>query len=150
MLSDTSVPISQKELSYLRGDRKVLLASQYNRRIVISTMALDWANHSELLSNILTFITENKTPAFFVKKEAELNTKSPIIESYIIRANTANLPFRVISEREISEYSNFSGSTFIFSPKWTTKEIERIYDEMILVQENIFHYTIFPKAVATR
>ncbi len=77
-------------------------------------MALDWANHSELLSNILIFITENKTPAFFVKKEAEQSTKSYVIESYIIRANTSNLPYRVISEKEISEYSNFSGSTLLY------------------------------------
>lgn len=138
LLNDVSVPISQKELQYLQGDRKVLLTSQYNRRIVISTMALDWANHSELLCNILIFITENKTPTFFVKKESEQNTKNSVIESYIIRANTANLPYRVISEKEISEYSNFSGSTFIFSPKWTSKEIERIFDEMLLFQKKYF------------
>ena len=138
LLSDINNPISQNELSYLHGDRKVLLSSQYNRRIVISTMALDWANHSELLCNILIFITENKSPAFFVKKVSEQSTKSPVIESYIIRANTSNLPYRVISEKEISEYSNFSGSTFIFSPKWTTREIELIYDEMLLMQKKYF------------
>lgn len=138
LINDTVIPISQKELGYSNGERKVLLASKYNRRIVLSTMALDWANHSELLCNILIFITQNKTPAFFVKKDSELGTKSSIIESYIIRANIANLPYRVISENEIAEYSNFSGSTFIFSPKWSIREIERKYDEMLSTQKEYF------------
>jgi len=138
LLNDQSVPISQKKLGYSNGDRKVLLSSKYNRRIVLSSMALDWANHSELICNILIFITENKTPAFFVKKDTEPIAKSSVIESYIIRANIAKLPYRVISENEISDYSNFSGSTFIFSPKWSTKEIERKYDEMLSIRKEYF------------
>jgi hypothetical protein len=138
LLNDASLPISQKKLGYSNGDRKVLLSSKYKRRIVLSSMALDWANHTELLCNILTFITENKTPAFFVKKDTEPIVKSSVIESYIIRANIANLPYRVISENEIAEYSKFSGSTFIFSPKWSTKEIEKKYDEMLLTQKKYF------------
>jgi len=138
LLNDTAIPISQKELGYSNGVRKILVSSKYNRRIVLSTMALDWANHAELLCNILIFITENKTPAFFVKKDSEPSTKSSVIESYIIRANIANLPYRVISENEVTEYSNFSGSTFIFSPKWSTKEIERKYDEMLSTQKEYF------------
>lgn len=146
LLYDSSIPITQKELGYSNGDRKVLLASNYNKRIVLSTMALDWANHAELLCNILIFITDNKTPAFFVKKDSELSNKSSIIESYIIRANIANLPYRVISENDITEFSNFSGGTFIFSPKWTIKEIERKYNEMLSSQKEYFSLYHFSKS----
>jgi hypothetical protein len=89
-------------------------------------MALDWANHVELLCNILTFITQAKPLTIFVKKESE-HTRSAIIDSYIVRANTANLPYRVISRSEIGDYTRTSGDAFIFSPNWRTEEIERTY-----------------------
>lgn len=146
LLHDKNTPISQKELGYLKGDRKLLLSSHYNKRIVISTMALDWANHAELLSNILIYITEDKTPGIFVKRRDEQDNKNTIIDSYIIRANIAKLPFRVILENEIDNYINHSGSTFIFSPSWSSKAIEGVYAKMLKKQDKYFSVYHISKA----
>lgn len=136
LCDNTSAPISHTKLGYINSERKVLLSCRYNKRIVISTMALDWANHREILCNILTFITQDIPRTIFVKKESERNI-STIIDSYIIRANIANLPYRVISENEIDDYTKISGNTLIFSPNWTTEEIEKIYAEL-LIKQNIY------------
>jgi hypothetical protein len=138
VLSDsTSLSVSQKELGYINGDRKVLLSSRLSKRIVISTMALDWANHTELLCNILTFITQSKSLTTFVKKESEY-TRSAIIDSYIVRANTANLPYRVISRVDLSEHTRTPGEAFIFSPNWRTGEIENLYASLLTTQSTYF------------
>ncbi len=133
----TSAPISHKQLGYLNGDRKVLLCGRNGKRIVISTMALDWANHSELLCNILTYITEDKSRAIFVKKDSE-RVKSTTIDSYIIRANIANIPYRVISGSEIDTLVRTPGNVFIFSPNWLADEIEGIYAGMLARQSEYF------------
>ena len=127
---NTSEKISQNELGYNEGDRKLLLCSRNNKRIVISTIVLDWANHNELLCNILSYITTDKSLAIFVKKESE-QTENSIIDSYVIRANTSNLPYRVISEGELENYKKMSGTDLIFSPQWTTEEVETIYQSKL-------------------
>lgn len=137
LCDNTSPTISQRELGYINNERKVLLSSRYNKRVVISSMALDWANHTELLCNILTFITEDRPPTFFVKKGNE-QIKSTIIDSYIIRANTANIPYRVISESEINNSIKTPGNAYIFSPNWQSEEIEKIYSEMLIAQSDYF------------
>ncbi len=133
----TSMSVSHEELGYIGGDRKVLLSSHYNKRVVISTMALDWANHAEILCNILTFITEDKPRTIFVKRENE-RAKNTIIDSYIIRANIANLPYRVIPEIELTQWAKAHGDTFIFSPNWQSAEIENIYASMLVKQSEYF------------
>ena len=137
LCDDISVPISHKELGYINSDRKVLLSSRFNMRIVISTMAVDWANHEELLCNILTFITEDRPRTFFVRKKHS-QPKNTIIDSYILRANIANIPYRVISENEINICTKTSGNAFIFSPNWLSEEIETIYSSLIIKQTEYF------------
>lgn len=150
LCDDTSTPISHKELGYLDSDRKLLLSSRYNKRVVISTMALDWANHAELLCNILTFITEDKPRTIFVKKEQE-RIKSTILDSYIIRANISNLPYRVISENELDDCIKSSGDTFIFSPNWLSEEIEDIYAVMLTRQNEYFSiYHIYKTKISSK
>ncbi len=138
VLSDSTSPfVSQKELAYINRERKMLLSSRHSKRIVISTMALDWANHTELLCNILTFITQSKPLTTFVKKESE-HTRSAIIDSYIVRANTANLPYRVISRADLYEHARTPGEALIFSPDWRTGEIENLYASLLTKESTYF------------
>jgi hypothetical protein len=137
LLSDEeSGRISQSALAY-NGARNLLLYSEGTRRIVISTMALDWASHVELLSNILTFIAETEPRIFFVKKACE-QPKSAIVDSYIIRANIANIPYREVSEDEMHNGVSLPGNSFIFSPLWSSEEIEKVYSEMLLLRKDYF------------
>lgn len=138
LIDEDSTPISHHELGYIDGERKLLLSSRYNRRIVISTMSLDWANHSELLCNILTHITKDQPHTFFVKKESEQEARDSIIDSYIIRANIVNIPYRVISENEISGYTENAQDRFIFSPNWSLQEIKEIYEQMLSARKRYF------------
>lgn len=127
--------ISNEALGYKDDDRKLLLVSRHNKRIVISTMALDWASHSKLLCNILTFITEDKPPIVFVKKSSQ-QTQSSVLDSYIIRANTSNIPYRVITETD--DYSTIIGNGLIFSSEWEAGEIESIYQSMLQNKDTYF------------
>jgi hypothetical protein len=132
-----SPPVSQPALNYLHRERKVLLYSGGSRRIVISTMALDWANHAELLCNILTTITECEPRLFFVKKHTE-EPKSPLLDSYMIRTNIANIPYRAIAESELKTCPASAGNAFVFSPAWTPQEIETVYAAMLHSQRGYF------------
>ena len=134
-----SKQISQKELGYFDENRKLLLYSAGSSRIVICTMALDWANHAELLCNILTVITENEPRIFFVKKKVE-ETKGAIIDSYMIRANIVNIPYREIIQTEIHTCLKSGGNAFIFSPIWSSDEIEQAYASMLQSEQS--HFTI--------
>lgn len=122
--------VSQPALEFLNGPRNLLLCSSGNKRLVASTMALDWANHSELLCNILTYITENEPRIFFVRKSTPA-TISPIVSSYMIRANIANIPYRVIFESEVHNCATVAGDAFVFPPYWTSDEVRAIYSDML-------------------
>jgi len=129
LYDNTSNSLVSNELG-CHDNRKVLLSSRHNKRIIISSMVLDWANHKEMLCNILTHITEDKPLTIFVKKQIEQHENS-IIDSYRIRANTSNLPYRVILENEIENYKKMSGNVLVFSSKWTTQEVENIYNSKL-------------------
>lgn len=137
---NTSTRVSQKALDYYERERQLLVYSRGSKRIVASTMALDWADHAELLSNILTYITELGPRLFFVKKRTDGAT-SEILDPYIIRANIANIPYRVISETELPVCSASPRHAFVFSPAWDAAEVEKLYASLLHSQRD--HFTIY-------
>jgi hypothetical protein len=137
LISDnTSSQILYDPLQYQDGDRKLLLSARH-KRIVISSMALDWANHAELLCNIVTFITERGPRTLFVQKEQERHTHG-IIDSYILRANSANMPYRVIAERSLENWHHQPCDTFIFSPASEIAEIDEAYATLVATRTAYF------------
>lgn len=137
LVSDTtSPPILYDPLHYHDGDRKLLLSARH-RRIVISSMALDWANHAELLCNIVTFITERGPRTIFVQNTQERHTHG-IIDSYILRANSANMPYRVIEETGLASWRHEPRDTFIFSPAWDLASVETAYATLASTRTDYF------------
>jgi hypothetical protein len=127
VLADRGSPaVTYEELGAFKIDRKVLLSATYNKRVVISTMALDWANHSELLANILTFLTEDRHRTLFVTKP-DAYSHDAVLDSYILRANIANIPYHVISPSEMDSRITPECNAYIFSPAWQPHEVEELY-----------------------
>jgi hypothetical protein len=136
ILRDEKSPsVTQKSLNYLDEPRDVLLAG-VAWRVVISSMALDWANHEELLSNILTFITERKKRILFVMKDDSRSDEA--VELSIIRANTINLPYRVIEESDLQQYTKFNDAGYAFSSRWSAAEVDAIYLKMLSSAQSLF------------
>ncbi|MGD9162154.1 MAG: hypothetical protein PVG39_27335 [Desulfobacteraceae bacterium] len=131
VLCDESSPsITQNSLSYHAMHRKLLLCSRYNPRVVITTMALDWADHRELLTNILVYITKDRPITYFIRDQKEKYGRAGM-NSYIARANTANIPYRVIQNSEIDTLDMTSGCSFIFSSSTSANDVKDIYKEMV-------------------
>jgi len=95
---------------------------EHGERIVISTIAIDWEYHKQLLKNIITFITEGLPQIAFIDKNKSTNIKC-LKES----ANILN--------KSYATYSNFNDTTlnderkkihniYIVSDDYTEQEIK--------------------------
>ena len=157
LLADTSsqqIPDALK--NSLDKSRKILLCSAKDtERVVVSTMALDWAGHKELIENILIYITEGASYFAFVKKNA---TGNNTINSYILRAKVGKIAYREYIEPTVENLLNASQNIFVFSPEYSSSDIttfinqaqgkERLISVYHLVDTNgdgkglsLYHYT---------
>lgn len=124
LLSDkTSTTIPPALANSLDKSRNVLLCSaKETERVVISTMALDWAEHMQLIENILVYITEGVSNFAFILKKGE-NSES-VINSYILRAEVGKISFRQYEDPDLNEMVTLPHTIYVFSPKYTNSDVE--------------------------
>jgi len=120
------------EISYtpiLVGDKKhenpkkrnLVMTNAYSKkRIVVSTIVLDWAYHKELLTNIITFITEGLPQIAFVNKNN--NSIKELFESARILKKSHSTYSSLESIDEL--YKNIH-NIYILSSDYIDKDIIR-------------------------
>jgi len=112
-----------------------------NEKIVISTMALDWAGHYELLENLIHYLMLGLPEVAFITKN---NVNEGVFKFLVTEAELAKIPYgkytalESISKSKLFDYH----SLFVFSPMYTETEVSNFWD---LVKNSksyirLFHY----------
>ncbi|MEK6289275.1 MAG: hypothetical protein AABO57_26485 [Acidobacteriota bacterium] len=70
----------------------MLRTGSTTERLVVTSMALDWAGHEELLENILVYITEGTSQIAVLRRRGSNSDKA--IDAYVVRARVAKTPVR--------------------------------------------------------
>lgn len=131
--------------------RKVLLRSaNLSERVIISTMALDWASHEELLENILVYITEGVSRFAFIRKPIANGIDA--LASYTLRAKISKIPFRVYENPTIDALAKLQHSIYIFDPQFSELEVNEFWKKCN--QDNkfvtIYHLVVVENALVLR
>ncbi len=128
LLSDnTSAKIPDILRDSVDKTRKILLVSgSQKERVVITTMALDWAEHLKLIENILIYITEGVPNFAFVTKKNDHDDY--VINSYVLRAKVWKIAFREYDDIDIGEIAKLPHDILVLSPSYEKSEIDRLID----------------------
>lgn len=125
------------------GERNMLMVAspRNNEHIVISTMALDWAGHYELLENILRYLISGIPNLAFMSKKIE---DDDIIKSLVAEAQYSKISYEIyngISEVEESQTRQYH-SIFVFSSMYTEDEVTCFWDTIKPAPEygKVFHF----------
>ena len=126
LLSDNkSVKIPEKLKDSIDKSRKLLLVSgNAKERIIISTMALDWAEHFQLIENILIYITEGIPNFAFITKKDDKNDYA--INSYILRAKVWKIAFREYKNLNVYEIAKLPHDILVISPSYKKIDINEL------------------------
>lgn len=126
LLSDNkSVRIPDKLKDSIDKSRKLLLVSGNTKeRIIITTMALDWAEHFQLIENILIYITEGIPNFAFITKKDDKNDYA--INSYILRAKVWKIAFREYKNLSINEIAKLPHDILVVSPSYEKRDINKL------------------------
>lgn len=112
---------------------------QKNERIVISTMALDWAGHEELLENIINYLTRGIPHTAFIHKGNYDNGEMKILTLDAELSKIGNIEYCTIDDYMINVSWH---SLVIFSPDFTEKEVSETWK--IIKEKNkfakVYHY----------
>lgn len=119
----------------------MLVSPQKNERIVISTMALDWAGHYELLENIISYLMVGIPEVAFIDK-APVNEK--VFKFLVSEAEMAKVPYKTyatIEDIKASKLFSFH-SLFVFSPKYSETEVAEFWKSIKnnISSVRLFHY----------
>lgn len=121
--------------------RNVLMVAVPQRfeRIVISTMALDWAGHEELLENIINYLTRGIPHTAFVHKDNYSNSEMKILTLDAELSKVGNMEYCSIEDYLVNVTWH---SLVVFSPDFTEKEV---LDAWHTIKENnkftkVYHY----------
>lgn len=114
-----------------------------NEKIVISTMALDWAGHYELLENIIHYLMVGIPEVAFVTKTS---ASEAVFKFLVSEAQLAKISYKTynstdaIDQRKLSQYH----SLFVFSPAYSEGEVSDFWDTIKSNMEykytRLFHY----------
>lgn len=98
-------------------------------RICISTMALDWAGHWQLLEHIIDYITRGIPTVGFISMKDKVNKDMNLL---IEQAELSRIPFEHYNGLEKFKSSNMRKyhSLIIFSPDFAEDVVGEIWDEI--------------------
>jgi hypothetical protein len=125
------------DVSYTESNQRNLLmvnlAPLYGERVVISTIAIDWEFHEELLVNIIRYITEGVPKVAFIDKA---NKRHGDFDFLLTSARLSKISHEIYHNvAEIKPGLLNVHNTFIFSPDWQEKDI-RPFLQMIRASSN--------------
>lgn len=141
---NNSSRISKEDLNIYNSSRHLLVSSLGRYKIIISSIAVDWSGHDNMLFNILNYLIESKPRLFFVSKNNPTSTTIDNLNSYLSRADSANVPFSLIDSSEINKMSSIGYHSFVYSSDFSSKEIDQEVIPMFSEFEekyNLFHLT---------
>lgn len=122
---------------------------QRNEKIVISTMALDWAGHYELIENILYYLIVGIPNVAFVNKE-----NSPSLEYEFIISEAKLSKISYISYKSLKDVVNDTNhlrkyhTLYVFSPDFTEDEVANFWENYVKPQDGyvkLFYYKYINK-----
>jgi hypothetical protein len=130
LLSDTQSPLIEGALraSLVPGRAVMLRTASVAERLVVTSMALDWAGHEELLENILIYLTEGAGQIAVLRRRA--STPDKAIDAYVLRARVAKIPVREYFDVDITDISVAHHETLIVSPAFSTDEVEKMWADL--------------------
>lgn len=120
------------------GHRNTLMVAcpQENERIVISTMALDWAGHYELLENILYYLVVGIPSVAFINKGGRLSKEFEFIISESKLSKTSYISYRSLEEATNNGNKlNAFHTLYVFSPDYNEDEVSGFWDSFIKPQD---------------
>lgn len=123
--------------------RNVLMVSspQKNEKIAISTMALDWAGHYELLENLIRYLMVGIPEVAFITKH---DSSEEVFKFLVTEAELVKIPYETYTDLENINNSKLFKyhSLFVFSPMYTEMEVSDFWDSVKNNMQYIrlFHY----------
>ncbi|MBK9043198.1 MAG: hypothetical protein IPN97_08425 [Saprospiraceae bacterium] len=97
------------------------LVPQNGERIIVSTIAIDWEFHENLLTNIITYVTEGLPKVAFIDNA---NIKHGDFDFLLTTAKLSKIPHVIYdSVKSIRKELFNKHNTYIFSPDWKEKDI---------------------------
>lgn len=121
--------------------RNILMVAVPQRfeRIVVSTMALDWAGHEELLENIINYLTRGIPHTAFVHKDNYNNSEMKILTLDAELSKVGNMEYCSIDDYLVNVDWH---SLVVFSPDFSEKEVLDAWQ--IIKKKNkftkVYHY----------
>lgn len=96
---------------------------QHGERIVVSTIAIDWEFHEELLTNIVCYITEGLPKVAFIDKAG---VKNGDFDFLITTAKLSNVSYEIYYDADDIRDELFTvHNTYIFSPAWNEEDVTK-------------------------
>ena len=141
LYKDNTYLDSEKQIK----ERPLLLKSRIaNERVIISSMALDWAEHLEQLANAVIYVTEGINQiALVLKNKDDISSKFAQLGE---KAKKRNIPFKVYDCIGIDDiFDNYKAKPhriFIFSYEWSNEEIRLLWYKVLNSNENVTFYQL--------
>lgn len=126
LVDKTSAPPPEELRTSITPHRALLMRSGTpSERVVISTIAVDWAGHEELLENILVYITEGTDRLAILRKRGHVGDEP--MDSYCVRARVAKFAIREYFDQDLKQISELSHCAFVLSPAYSMAEADLIW-----------------------
>lgn len=148
------LPILVDNITEESNSRNLLMVylPRKKERIVISTMALDWAGHFELLENIMNYLLLGIPPVAIIKKQGNNNSEFNALIEEVKLNNLSHTEYQSLSELKKNKLKLYH-SVYVFSSDYTEKEVLDYWDELGLkkkeVGNNRFKFLYFKKIGST-
>lgn len=142
VLIDYLSPVIRLDNTNYRHRNLLMKSRSVVDRVVVSSMALDWASHIELLHNLLIFITSGSSQFAFIRGDKSNNLNATIFNSYILRAKISKISYRVFEASDVDEILNSPVNTFVFSANCSIEHVNFLWKKMAEAKSkhmNIYH-----------
>jgi hypothetical protein len=106
----------------------MVASPQKDERIIISTMALDWAGHYELLENTINYLIKGIPALAFIEKKQQ---ESGVFKYLVSEADLQKIAYKLynsVEECSNSKIFNYH-SLFVFSPNFIEKEVSDFWNK---------------------
>lgn len=141
-LNDSSYfPVLWDECEIVRNTLMVARPRK-NEKIVISTMALDWAGHYELIENILYYLIIGIPTVAFVDKEEQPVQDFQFLMSEAELSNISYVTYLSTEEAVNSSLRQYH-TLYVFSPSYSENEVSEFWESHVKEQNGyikLFYY----------